>query len=87
MAPALRFPDFCRSFEIHTDGVCSAGIGIILCQRDPHNRRAYAVAYASRSLSPIERNYGTKFTAVTDYHALQFLQSSRSSDLRGRLAR
>ncbi|KAG1083060.1 hypothetical protein G6F61_012672 [Rhizopus arrhizus] len=108
-APVLRFPDFSRPFELHTDGACSSGIGVILCQRDPRNRRAYAIAYASRSLSPAERNYGvsevedlaivwgirkfahyltgTKFTVVTDHHALQFLQSTRSSDLRGHLAR
>lgn len=56
-APVLRFPDFCRPFELHTDGACAAGIGVILCQRDPSNNRAYAIAYASRSLSPAERNY------------------------------
>ncbi|KAG1468800.1 hypothetical protein G6F56_003628 [Rhizopus delemar] len=108
-APVLRYPDFSRPFELHTDGACSAGIGVILCQRDPRNRRAYAIAYASRSLTPAERNYGvsevealaivwgirkfahyltgTKFEVVTDHHSLQFLQSTRSSDLRGRLAR
>ncbi|KAG0755733.1 hypothetical protein G6F57_013048 [Rhizopus arrhizus] len=57
-APVLRFPDFSRPFELHTDGACTAGIGVILCQRDPRNNRAYAVSYASRSLSPAERNYG-----------------------------
>ncbi|KAG0820701.1 hypothetical protein G6F19_012320 [Rhizopus arrhizus] len=107
--PVLRFPDFSRPFELHTDGACSSGIGVILCQRDPRNHRAYAIAYASRSLTTAERNYGvsevealaivwgirkfahyltgTKFTVVTDHHALQFLQNTRSSDLRGRLAR
>ncbi|KAG0735863.1 hypothetical protein G6F16_012384 [Rhizopus arrhizus] len=108
-APVLRFPDFSRPFELHTDGACSSGIGVILCQRDPGNRRAYAVTYASRSLSPAERNYGvsevealavvwgirkfahyltgTKFTVVTDHHALQFFQNTRSADHQGRLAR
>ncbi|KAG1138813.1 hypothetical protein G6F38_010280 [Rhizopus arrhizus] len=57
-APVLRFPDFSHPFELHTDGACTAGIGVILCQRDPRNNRAYAVAFASRSLSPAERNYG-----------------------------
>ena len=51
--PVLRFPDFSRPFELHTDG-----IGVILCQRDPRNNRAYAVAFASKSLTPAERNYG-----------------------------
>lgn len=57
-APVLRLPDFSRAFELHTDGACTAGIGVILCQRDPKNNRAYAIAYASRSLSAAERNYG-----------------------------
>src|SRR6478735_2276225 len=57
-APVLRFPDFERPFELHTDGACTAGIGVMLCQRDPDNNRVYAVAFASRSLAPNERNYG-----------------------------
>lgn len=57
-APVLRLPDFTRPFELHTDGACTAGLGVILCQRDPKNNRAYAIAYASRSLSSAERNYG-----------------------------
>lgn len=57
-APILRFPDFSSPFELHTDGACTAGIGVILCQRDPSNNRAYAVSFASRSLSPAEKNYG-----------------------------
>lgn len=57
-APVLRFPDFSRPFELHTNGDCTAGIDVILGQRDPCNRRVYAVAYASISLSPAERNYG-----------------------------
>ncbi|KAG0902961.1 hypothetical protein G6F62_011859 [Rhizopus arrhizus] len=107
-APVLRFPDFSRPFELHTDGACTAGIGVILCQRDTRNNRAYAVVFASRSLSSAERNYGvsevealaivwgikkfapyltgTKFTVVTDHHSLQFLNKSKSTDLRGRLA-
>lgn len=94
-APVLWFPDFSLPFELHPDGACTAGIGAILCQRDPRNNRTYAVAFASRSLTPAERNYGvsevealaivwgikkfapylasTKFTVVTDHHALQFL--------------
>lgn len=54
----LRFPDFSVPFELHTDGSCTAGIGVILCQRDPRNNRANAVSFASRSLSPAEKNYG-----------------------------
>ena len=57
LSPVLRFPDFSAPFELHTDGACSAGIGVILCQRDLRTRRAYVIAYASRSLTPAERNY------------------------------
>ncbi|KAG2190855.1 hypothetical protein INT47_006713, partial [Mucor saturninus] len=56
-APVLRFPDFGRPFELHTDGACSAGLGVMLCQRDPRNNKTYAVAFASRSLTPAEKNY------------------------------
>ncbi|KAG1136104.1 hypothetical protein G6F37_012189 [Rhizopus arrhizus] len=57
-APVLQFPDFERPFELHTDGACTASIGVMLCQRDLDNNRVYAVAFASRSLAPNDRNYG-----------------------------
>lgn len=63
--PVLCYPDFSQPFELHTDGACTAGIGVMLCQRDPSNNRVHAIAYASGSLSPAEKNYG-----VTELEAL-----------------
>lgn len=63
--PVLRFPLPDVQFEIHTDGACTAGIGAILGQRDKTNNKFYAVEYASRSLSPAEKNY-----SVSDLEAL-----------------
>ena len=53
-APILRYPDFSKQFEIHTDASTS-GIGAVLAQRD--NGKPYAISYASRSLNPAEKNY------------------------------
>lgn len=56
-APVLRFPDFTRSFFIHTDA-CDLGLGAALMQKDSDGREV-AVAYASRSLHKAERPYST----------------------------
>ena len=44
-SPVLRYPDFDREFEIHTDA-SKIGLGVILSEKDDDNRK-YVVAYAS----------------------------------------
>jgi hypothetical protein len=64
-SPVLRHPDFDRPFELHTDAACTKGIGVVLAQRDEATKKAFPIAFASRSLSPAEKNY-----AVTELEAL-----------------
>ena len=61
-APILAYADFKAPFILHTD-VSSDGLGVVLYQNQDGQRRV--IAYASRSLSPSERNYPA--------HKLEFL--------------
>ena len=61
-APILAYADFKAPFILHTDG-SSDGLGGVLYQYLDNQRRL--IAYASRSLSPRERNYPA--------HKLEFL--------------
>ena len=61
-APILAYADFKTPFILHTDA-SSEGLGAVLYQYQDNQRRV--IAYASRSLSPSERNYPA--------HKLEFL--------------
>lgn len=64
-APVLQLPDYSKPFVVDTDG-SKAGLGAVLLQPAASNPKHLApVAYASRKLSPAERNY--------DAHELELL--------------
>ncbi|KAI4899348.1 hypothetical protein NFI96_008696 [Prochilodus magdalenae] len=56
-APILCFPDFERTFDLHTDA-CDVGLGTALMQRDKDGQEV-VVAYASHTLYKLEKPYST----------------------------
>src|SRR6266498_2144095 len=56
-APVLLFPNFDKLFVLCTDASLK-GLGAVLKQED-ENKNLRPVAYASRSLTPAEKNYHT----------------------------
>ena len=56
MEPVLGYPDEASAFIVHTDA-SSVGLGAVLTQQQEGNTRT--IAFASRTLSPAERNYIT----------------------------
>src|SRR6266498_1273255 len=69
-APVLLFPNFDKSFRLCTDASLK-GLGAVLEQED-ENGNLGPVAYASRSLTPAEKNYHT-----TDLKCLAIIWSVR----------
>ena len=62
-APVLAYPDFSKSFVLETDASIK-GLGAVLSQTQADNR-LHPVAYASRALTPAEKNY-----AITELETL-----------------
>ena len=52
--PIMAYPDFSKEFTLHTDA-SGEGLGGVLYQKQNDVMRV--IAYASRALSPAERNY------------------------------
>jgi len=67
-APILLFPNFDKLFNLCTD-VSLKGLGAVLEQED-ENENLRPIAYASRSLTPAEKNYHT-----TDLECLAIIWS------------
>ena len=55
-APILAYPDFSKEFILETDA-STMGLGAVLAQQQ-HSGKTHPVAYASRTLTPAEKNYG-----------------------------
>ena len=56
MAPILALPDNSRPFRIEADSSDFA-TGAVLSQQSPEDNKWHPVAFLSKSLSPVERNY------------------------------
>ena len=54
-SPVLAYPDYTKPFTLDTDA-SDTGIGGVLSQRDADGKER-VIAYASRALSKLERNY------------------------------
>ncbi|CAF1502254.1 unnamed protein product [Adineta steineri] len=54
-APIMSTPNFNQSFILELDA-CEYGLGAVLAQE--YNKQKFVIAYASRTLSSAERNYG-----------------------------
>ena len=63
MAPVLAYPNLKSEFILETDASC-LGLGAILSQKQ-EGGCLHPVSYASRALSPAEKNYG-----ITDLETL-----------------
>ena len=79
-APVLAFPSFDKPFTVETDASIS-GIGAALSQTQ-EDGKLHPVAYASRALTPAERNYSITelktlavMWALTRYHSYLYGQS------------
>ena len=53
--PVLVYPDFNKDFVLET-GASKQGLGVVLSQTQDDGK-CHPVSYASRALSPQERNY------------------------------
>lgn len=73
--PVMAFPDFQKPFLLHTDA-SGEGLGAILYQRGDKGH-LNVIAYASRTLSPAERNY---HSGKLEFLALKWAMTERFRD-------
>ena len=73
-SPVLAYPNFKLPFELHTDA-SSKGLGAILYQEQDGLKRV--ISYASRSLSPSEKNYSA---FKLEFLALKWAVTEKFSD-------
>ena len=76
-APILAYPNFDKDYVLETDASV-LGLGAVLSQ-EQIDRHLHPVAYASRALTPPERNYGITeletlavVWAISHYHRLLY---------------
>ena len=55
-SPVLAYPDRNLPFTVETDS-SNFAIGAVLSQKTPKDNKVHPIAFYSRSLSPVERNY------------------------------
>jgi hypothetical protein len=60
-APLLAYPDASKEYILHCDASGQA-LGIVLSQKD--NKQEHPVAYASRTLSYVERRYTVSLAII-----------------------
>ena len=72
--PVLAYPDFTKSFELHTDASTKA-LGAVLCQEQ--NGKKHVISYASRALTKSERNYSA---FKLEFLALKWAVTEKFSD-------
>lgn len=58
--PNLQQPDFNRPFELLSEAASKQGNAVILCQRVDTTDISMPISFASRSLSPAEKNYSVQ---------------------------
>lgn len=74
--PVLGYPDFDLPFVLHTDA-SEQGIGAVLYQRQGGKLRV--IAYGSRTLTPVERNYNLH-SGKLEFMALKWAISEKFRD-------
>ena len=77
-APVLGYPDFSREFVLETDASLQ-GLGAVLSQQDD-SWKLCVIAYASRSLCPLERSMHNYSSAKLELLALKWAVTEKFHD-------